>query len=93
LNLEETGTINYLTQLFNAILRAGCFPSQVAQKIMILKFHKDPVDVRSHKSISLLPIILKLFEKLLLQKLMPMTAEKRLISSYQFSFHNKDNTD
>jgi len=72
--LKELPDLNtyYFTQLFNAILRTGYFPSQwkVIQIIMIPKPNKDPVDVKSYGSISLLKLIVsKLFEKLLFQKL------------------------
>jgi len=44
----------YLTQLFNAILRASYFSLQwkVAQIIIILKLNKDPINVRSYRLIS-----------------------------------------
>jgi len=47
--LPELGFGNYLTHLFNTILRADYFPPQgkVAQIIMIPKPNRDPVDVRS----------------------------------------------
>jgi len=74
--------INYVVQLFNVILTTDYFPAQwkVSQINMIPKSNKDPVDIRLHRPISLLPIISKLFEKLLFQKLMPVIEEKRLIA-------------
>jgi len=59
--------LTYLIQLFNAILRAGYFPPQwkVTRIIMIPKPNRNPMDVRSYSPISLLSILLKLFEKLL----------------------------
>lgn len=82
--LPESG-IFYFTQLFNTILRTGYFPPQlkVAQIIMLLKPNKDPINVKSYRPISLLPIVSKLFEKLLLQKLMPAIEEKQLIPNHQ----------
>lgn len=91
--LSESGIL-YLTYLFNAILRTGFFPSQwkVAQIIMILKPNKDPVDIKSYRPISLLPIVSKLFEKLFLLKLMPVIEERQLIPNHQFGFRSKHAT-
>jgi len=60
----------------------------MAQIIMISKPNKDSVNVRSYRP-SLLPVISKLFEKLLLQKLIPVIAENRLIPNHQFGFRSK----
>lgn len=46
---------------------------KIAQVIMINKPDKDPVEeITSYKPISLLPIISKLFERLLLKRLKPL---------------------
>lgn len=91
--LSNSGNL-FLTQLFNAILRIGFFPPQwkVAQIIMISKPNKDLFDVKSYRPISLLPIVSKLFEKLLLQKLMSVIEERQLIPKHQFGFLNKHAT-
>jgi hypothetical protein len=61
--------IKYLTQLFNAILLKVYFPAKwkVAEIILILKPGKPPNEVTSYWPISLLPIVSKVFEKLLLK--------------------------
>jgi hypothetical protein len=66
--------IKYLTQLFNAVLLKGCFPVQwkVAQIILILKPGRPPNELTSYWPISLLPIVSKVFEKLLLKRLFQM---------------------
>jgi hypothetical protein len=66
--------INYLTQLFNAVLLRGYFPAQwkVAQAILILKPGKPPNELTSYRPISLLPTAFKVSEKLLLKMLFPM---------------------
>jgi hypothetical protein len=56
---------------------------------MLLKSGKPPENVASYRSISLLPSLSKLLEKLLLKRLKPITEEKNLIPDYQFGFHNK----
>jgi hypothetical protein len=62
--------IKYLTQLFNAILLKWYFPAQwkVAQFILFLKPGKP--ELASSRPISLLPIVSKVFEKLLLKMLL-----------------------
>jgi hypothetical protein len=59
----------YLTQLFNAILLLNYSPAQwkVAQIIIILKAGKPPHALSFYRPISLLPIVSKIFEKLLLK--------------------------
>jgi hypothetical protein len=65
-----------LTTLFNAILRTGIFPAQwkVAQIIVIPKPGKTTEEITSYRPISLLPIMSKLFEKILLHKLKPILS-------------------
>jgi hypothetical protein len=60
--------IKFLTQLFNAVLFKGYFPAQwkVAQIILILTPGKPPNELTSYRPISLLPIVSKVFEKILL---------------------------
>ncbi|KMQ86445.1 reverse transcriptase [Lasius niger] len=89
-NLPEKGW-KFLTQLFNAILRTSFFPLQwkVSQIILILKPGKKPEDVKSYRPISLLPILSKVFEKLLLSRLRPIIEEKGLIPNHQFGFRHK----
>jgi hypothetical protein len=85
--------IKYLTQLFNAVLLKGYFPAQlkVTQIILILKPGK-PNELTSYRPISLLPILSKVFEKILLKRLLPMVENNRLIPSHQFGFRQKHST-
>jgi hypothetical protein len=59
--------IKYLTQLFSAVLFKGYFPVKwkVSQIILLLKPGKPPNELTSYQPISLLPIVSKVFEKLL----------------------------
>lgn len=74
--------------IFNSIIRVGYFPSQwkVASIIVIPKPGKPPEKVESYRPISLLPILSKVFEKLLLKRLRPIIKEKNLIPNHQFGF-------
>lgn len=83
-----------LTTLINATFRLKYVPSmwKVAEVIMIPKPGKPPHEVTSYRPISLLPIIAKLFEKLLLRRLKPIIEDRELIPSYQFGFKEKHST-
>jgi hypothetical protein len=65
---------------------------KMAEVIMIPKQGKPPNEVTSYRPISLLPIISKLFEKLLLKWLKPLIENKHLIPSHQFGFRDKHAT-
>lgn len=91
--LPEKGFL-FLTQLFNSIMRLGHFPSQwkLAQITMVLKPGKEPENVQSYRPISLLPIVSKVFEKLILTRLMPIIEKKKLIPPHQFGFIKQHST-
>lgn len=80
--------------LYNAVLRLGYFPDQwkIAQIILILKPGKDPVEPKSYRPISLLPVLSKVFEKLLLKRLQPVLTSKQLIPEHQFGFRQQHST-
>lgn len=91
--LPKEGFI-YLTKLYNSIQRCGFYPPQwkVAEVIMIPKPGKPPEDTKSYRPINLLPITSKVFEKLLLSRLLLVITEKNLIPNYQFGFRQKHST-
>lgn len=60
--------------------------------IMIHKLGKEVNDKKSYRPISLLPIISKVFEKLLLNRLNPILQKKDLISIHQFGFRKRHST-
>jgi hypothetical protein len=60
--------------------------------IMILKPGKPPNKVDSYRPISLLPIMSKLFEKLLLIRQKSVITKKNLIPDHQFGFRNLHST-
>jgi hypothetical protein len=57
----------------------------------ILKPGRPPKELTSYRPISLLPIVSKVFEKLLLKRLPPM-ADNRLIPYHQFVFRWRHST-
>ena len=80
--------------MLNSILRNVYFPDQwkVSQIITILKPGKPAEEVTSYRPISLLLILSKLFEKILLTQIKPIPQEIRIIPEYQFSFRQKHTT-
>jgi hypothetical protein len=80
-----------LTMLINACIRLNYIPDawKTANVIMILKPGKNLSEVESYRPISLLPIISKLFEKLILKRLKPIIAETHLVPTHQFGFRKK----
>ena len=77
------------THLFNAIFRHQYWPHKLklAEIILIPKPDKDPKEVKSYCPISLLPIIPKLLEKLILRRIDPDFSTSDLIPHHQFGFH------
>jgi hypothetical protein len=65
---------------------------KMAEVIMIPKQGKPPNEVASYRPISLLQIISKLFEKLLLKRLKPLIESKNLKPCHQFGFRNNHAT-
>ena len=82
--------IRFLAILINAVFRLCHFPSQwkVAQIILIGKPGKNPDLPTSYRPISLLPVMSKICEKLLLNKINPIVLSKKLIPNHQFGFCN-----
>ena len=70
-----------LVQIINAVFRLKYLPRQwkVAEVIMIPKPGKLANDRKSYRPISLVPVISKLFERLLLNRLKPIIEERTLI--------------
>jgi hypothetical protein len=91
--------IQYLTQLFNAVLLKGYFLAQwkVAQINLIPKPWEPPNELTSSHPVSFLPIISKVVEKLLLKRLFPMVEKKSVNTKSSVwlqtkAFHDRTNT-
>lgn len=86
--------IKFITFICNAVIRLNYFPNQwkVAQIILLPKPGKELQNVASYRPISLLPVLSKIFEKLLLGRLLPIIEERNLIPSHQFGFRNRHGT-
>jgi len=83
-----------LLQLYNAMLRLEYWPTKFkpARVIMILKPGKQPTEVSSYRPISLLSIISKILEKLLLHRLLSDTHSQDWIPFHQFGFRKAHST-
>jgi hypothetical protein len=65
---------------------------KIAEIIMIPKPGKNLSEVESYRPISLLPIMSKLFAKLILKRLKPIINGKHLVPTHQFGFRNNHST-
>lgn len=86
--------IVFLATLFNGLLRVGYFPMiwKVSQIIMIHKPGKPASQVTSYRPISLLPVLSKVFERILLQRLSMDMASRQAIPEHQFGFRPSHST-
>lgn len=83
-----------LMHIINACFRLRYVPMQwkVAEVIVIPKPGKPPNELTSYRPISILPVMSKIFEKLLLKRLQPIIEERNLIPSHQFGFRERHST-
>lgn len=86
--------IKKLTDIVNASFRLCYVPQtwKFAEVIMIPKPGKPPNEITSYRPISLLPIMSKLFERLLLKRVKPEIEKSKAIPSHQFGFREKHST-
>jgi len=86
--------VSLLVQIFNAVLLTHHFPSvwKHARVISILKPGKDPALPSSYRPISLLDTIGKLFEKILLTRILHVVNERGLMRDEQFAFRPRHST-
>ena len=59
---------------------------------MIPKLEKPPTEVKSYRPISLLPILSKLYEKILQVRIKQIIEQRNLVSKHRFSFRNAYST-
>jgi hypothetical protein len=83
-----------ITQLFNGILRTGNYSNQwkVLKDMPILKHWKQPEEPHFYRTISLLSVLSKVFERLFQTKFHPILQEKNVILVHQFVFRKKHAT-
>lgn len=83
-----------LTDIYNSMLRFSHFPKiwKFAVIILIPKQNKPKHLSSSYRPISLLPVLGKLFEKVLLKRLRPILQNIQIIPNNQFGFRNRHST-
>jgi len=83
-----------ITYLYNSILRTTYFP--LLWKFSIIKMlpkpNKPSHNPSSFRPISLLPLLGKIFEKLLLRRLYPILESQNIIPDHQFGFRSQHST-
>jgi hypothetical protein len=86
--------ITFLTKVFDAVLRRQYFPSawKHPRVVSVLKPGKDPRVPFSYRSISLLDTAGKLFEKILLARVLREVSERGLLRDEQFGFRPRHST-
>ena len=86
--------VSLLLAIFDAVLLEQYFPSvwKHARNISILKPGKDPALPSSYRPISLLDTIGKLFEKILLSRILSEVSGRGLMRDEQFGFRTKHST-
>ena len=82
-----------LTYLYNAAFGLKHMPSYwKAAEVMKPKPGKPATEVTFYRQISLLPVLSKLFEKLLLKRLKPILDVKQIIPTKQIGFRHNQST-
>jgi len=86
--------IKALVQLFNTVLRWKYWPMQLKLGLIILvpKPGKPPYEVTSYRPISLLSIISKILEKLLISRLISTNILDDKFPDHQFGFRRSHST-
>ena len=86
--------IRFLTYIYNSVLRTAHFPTLWKFSIikMIPKPSKPTQSPSSYRPISLLPILGKILEKLLLLRLCPIVHSSNYIPDHQFGFRAQHST-
>jgi len=86
--------VSLLARIFNAVLRTHHFPQtrKHARGISILKPGKYKAQPSSYRPITLLDTIGKLFEKILLVRILQVVKERGLLRDEQFGFRPKYST-
>ena len=79
--------IEPLTHILNLFVMYGIFPSELklAKVIPLFKVN-DPMLFSNYRSVSVLPVFSKIFERIMYKQLLSFINEHKLLYSYQFGF-------
>ena len=83
-----------ISSIFNAILRLKYYPNTwKTSLITLIPIPGIPIyETSSYRPISLLPTLLKLFEKLLTNRLLPLLEDLKTLPDYQFGLGKQHST-
>jgi hypothetical protein len=94
LKISATFIISPLTFIFNRILTTGVFPERLKFSEVTPLFKKgSKTDLSNYRPISLLPVFLKLIEKIIYKRLYSYLMEHNLLVDEQFGFREQISTD
>ena len=93
-NLPDVA-INAVVKITNKVLETGTFPAiwKTADVVMIPKPGKPKNDPKSYRPISLLPMLSKVVERVILIRLTEDCDDKRILPDEQFGFREQLSTD
>jgi len=80
--------IVHLTHIYDAALRLSYFPTTWIASVIVtaLKPGKPPENSSSYRPISLLPVLSKILEKIILKRIATIAQSKNSIPNFQFGF-------
>jgi hypothetical protein len=92
-NLPRKAVV-YLTYIFNACIRKQYFPKiwRWATVVAIAKPGKDPADPKNYRPISLLCTISKIFERVILIRILRHIDQDNVLPDFQFGFRPHHST-
>ena len=83
----------FLVTSFNNCFRRGIFPNQLkVAKVIPLYKDGDRSDPSNYRPISLLPVIGKIFEKIIYHRIVNFLDHFKLLNKNQFGFRKKRST-
>ena len=79
--------VSFITKIFNSSISTGVFPDEL-KLAPVTPVHKNgsPSDVNNYRSISIIPIIAKLFEKIIYDQYYKYLSDNNLLSNCQSGF-------
>jgi hypothetical protein len=91
--LPQKGIV-LLTYIFNGIIRILYWPKQfkISQIITIVKPRRDSTEITSYRPVSLLSVLSKVFEKLILRRISKDLRPDKWIPHHQFGFRQGHST-
>ena len=88
-----TSVLTYLVFFISMSFKLGIFPTCLKTAKVIPAYKKDPVTkTENYRPISLLPTTAKVFEKILLNRLLSFFNQNLILQDTQYGFRKKHNT-